>query len=206
MTEVFPPYFSHYEDTSFYPLGDAEFSQGLDANADINSGGIININQNRIQYPGDSASQKTYTNSTMQILFQSPVSGQVTIVATVVCGIYGADTYYHGSLEDESGWSNASITQRSYLGMMIPGVIDGNYVAYPLFSYNRGDDEGNWYSKIAEWGEVIQVRYVPNISFTAGESRLLEISIWDEQNAWVNDMEFYGIIENRWVIRKVDVT
>jgi hypothetical protein len=138
----------------------------------------------------------------MQILFQSPVSGRLRIVATLVCG----DSKYFGSLDDESGWSNARIKQNSTLYMTIPGVIDGNASTNPLASYSRGDDEGNWFSRIAEPGEVRQYEYVPNITHTSGQWVLMQMGIYDEQRAWVNDMQFSGEIRNNWVIRKLDVT
>jgi hypothetical protein len=200
---VFPPYNAGYRDGWFYNSGDAEFGAIVDSSAYNSTGELNTFNQNRIRFPGDSAGQKTFTSANMQIYFQSPVSGLVTIVATVGCG----DSYYYGSLDDESGWSNARIKQFSQLEMWIPNVIDGNSARYPLVDYSRGGDGGQWGPHLTgEAGVDTQFRYVPNATFTAGQWVLLEMAIWDEQDAWVNDMQFHGEIKNSWIIRQLDIT
>ena len=90
--------------------------------------------------------------------------------------------------------------------MGIPGGIDVNIARYPLASHSRGDDDGSWFYRIAELGEIRRYGYVPNITFTAGQWVLMQLTIFDEQHAWVNDMIFKGQIKNHWAIYALDIT
>ena len=182
---ILPPYYAGFWDKSDSHSGDADFNTILDGTANNVTGEIYSLNQNYVHNPGDSASQVTQASAHMQFNFQSPVHGSLRMVAT----LENLESYYNGSMVDESGFTNATVTQNSNLRMFEPG--QGGQTYY-LSNYSRGDDDGTWYSRIAEPGELRQFECVPRVEtdYTVGEWVLLELQIYDYHHAWVNDMKF----------------
>ena len=200
MTEVYPPYWHSYGDVSRSSSGDGQFSDALHFNADKNTGQIDTFNQNIINLPGDSASYWTEVYAAMHIIYVAESPGRARVNVTIRSA---ENPYLVGSLDDESGNSNATVRQYSDLHMWFPNTTGPVGFIHPLASYRRGGTGGSWNFPFAH---PRMLTLIFEKTYQKGEWFMIGLLIQDRNHIWVNDMESYAEVKNSLIISKVDVS
>jgi hypothetical protein len=151
---------------------------------------------------GADDSDTTYTNaySEVQFWFRMPAAGLVEVWLY----LQAIDTPYGGCLDDEWGWSDADIIERSrpYLWILSPY---GSPRYATLLEYHRGEDEGCWSSVTAAAGQFRYAHLFSFDSYAANQYVLCGVGIQDYNYFWVNDMSCSTNLTNRWFLKDVAV-
>jgi hypothetical protein len=135
--------------------------------------------------------------SEISFWFQMPATGLIEVWVDLQC----IDTQYSGCLEDEWGWSEASIQQqsRAYLG-----VLDGGGLRYAkLLDIQRESNEGCWAGTVAQPGDELWPHFYSMEPFEVGQWVLIRIGVMDDNDCWVNDMSCDGSMRNSWFVRTI---
>jgi hypothetical protein len=151
---------------------------------------------------GADDSDTTYTNaySEVQFWFRMPAAGLVEVWLY----LQAIDTPYGGCLDDEWGFSDADILERSrpYLWILSPF---GSPRYGTLLEYHRGEDEGCWSNTTAKAGEYRYPHLFSFDSYAAQQYVLCGVGIQDYNYFWVNDMSCRTNVTSRWFLKDVAV-
>lgn len=163
--------------------------------------GAINCWSSMSIYGADD-SDYTYTNafSELQFWFAMPAAGLVEVWLY----LQAIDTPYGGCLDDEWGFSDADIQERSRPYLWILSPYGGTRYA-TLLDYRRGEDEGCWGAPIAAGGNYRYAHLFSLDSYGAGQWVLCGVGIHDYNYFWVNDMSCNTYMTSRWFLRDVAV-
>ncbi len=146
----------------------------------------------------------TYARSEILVWFQMPTTGYIKAKIYLYC----RETPYSGSLEDELGFSDAQVEQKSwcYLGTSKPQ--SGKFTEAPLLQhFKQTDDEGSWSGNYLPSGTRIEipVKYEHEV-FGAGQNILVGIGIRDDNYIKVNDMSYNTSMTSQWYLTEVWLT
>jgi len=143
----------------------------------------------------DSDYSRTDALSEIWVWFRMPAAGMVE------AWIYlqDIDTPYSGCLEDEWGWSDASIRQQSsaYLEVFNP---PGARRYGSLLNYTLGECDCCWARNITDPGKFRYAHLYSKESYAAGQWGLMAIGIHDHNYFWVNDMSCDTRMTSRWFV------
>lgn len=140
--------------------------------------------------------------SEIHVWYQMPAAGIIE-AWLYLQNIYGN---YNGCMDDEWGWSDANIYQRSkpYMKVYYPkyGIRYGT-----LLNFHVGECDCCWAGKVA-WADPGDFRYSHLLSphsFAAGAWVKLAFGIYDYNYFWVNDMSVNLSMTNRWFLHHLAI-
>jgi hypothetical protein len=144
----------------------------------------------------NSDNTSSVAGSEMRLWFQMPAPGMIEAYIL----LQSIDNQHNGWLEDEFGFSDASLWLWGQLYMNVGDAGKGRQMY--LVNYSRGeDDEGRWAQTVAQPGEYRYCHLYSLQSFAPGQWKFIRIGIWDWGWGWVDDMAFSMSMTNRWLIR-----
>ncbi len=192
-----PPYVGQWGTQWYYGTRGTRWASHFESRitGEINCWSGMNIS-------GADDSDTTYTNgySEVQFWFRMPAAGLVEVWVY----LQAIDTPYGGCLEDEWGFSDADIQQRSrpYLWILSPF---GSPRYNTLLDYRRGEDEGCWSGSITGAGNFRYAHLFSLDSYAAGQWVLCGVGVHDYNYFWVNDMSCHTNMTSRWFVKNVAV-
>lgn len=160
--------------------------------------------QSSMRLHGADDSDYSYTNALSEIwvsAYRMPAAGLIEVWAE----LQSIDNRYSGCLDDEFGFSDASIQQqsRAYIQVATPAWGERRYGT--LTDYHRGESEGCWSGSICNVvaGSLKWVQLFSADSYAANQLVTVAIGIHDYNYFWVNDMSCDAAMTNRWFIRRI---
>jgi hypothetical protein len=148
----------------------------------------------------------SYSNgySELQFLYRMPKAGLVK--ARIY--LQAVDVEYSGYLNNEPGWSDASIRQNSkvYLQVAPAGGSWGVRREADLYNYTRGDNDGSWSRVAASPSSWRTPTLVSTDGYAANQYVYVAVGIHDFNYRWVNDYSGWQRMRSHWLIPYVYVT
>lgn len=159
--------------------------------------------QSSMSLHGADDSDYSYTNaqSELWVPYRMPAAGLIEAWAE----LQSIDNRYGGCLDDEFGFSDASIQQlsRSYMQVASPGWGALRYGT--LTDYRRGESDGCWSGSICNVvaGSIKWIQLFSADSYAANQWVTVAVGVHDYNYFWVNDMSCDAAMTNRWFIRRI---
>lgn len=164
--------------------------------------GVVSIDSS-MRLHGADDSDYSYTNALSEIWvnYRIPATGLIEGWAE----LEAIDNRFSGCLDDEWGFSDASIQQQSRIYMQVASPNWGGYRYGTLTDYRRGESEGCWSGRICGTpaGQIKWVQLFSMDSYPAGRDVTVAIGLHDYNYFWVNDMSCDASMTNRWFIKQV---
>jgi hypothetical protein len=160
-----------------------------------------------VAYTDEGARGQTRASSEVWFSYQLPtsVSGLVEVVAYLQC----IETPFHGSLEDEFGFSDAEseATSSIYLVEVVPEgqLPEPRYATVLDIRKSSDGDDISWSGEVLSPGKYLYPHLYSMHPYAAGQLITLKLGVHDWHWGEVNDMGIYSSITNRWVVSKIAV-
>ena len=155
-----------------------------------------------IRLHGADDSDTSYTNALSEILvwYQLPRDGWGQINAWI--DLQCIDSNVNGCLDNEWGYSDASIQQleRIYMEVLSPA---GTRRYGTLLDYRRGENDGCWSKSAFTPNCFRRVHLISPERYDSNQWVWIAIGIHDYNNVWVNDMSCDSKMRNKYFVKQI---